>query len=98
MISRHSATLAALIVTTGGAMAQEYDIQAAVGVAKVISSAEPCGYEVDQAGMDKHMAEAGLNSSAALGIISTAVSVAEKPSEAECTAIRSTAKALGLIK
>lgn len=92
------ATIAALILMTGGALAEEYDMQSAIGVAKVISSASTCGYAIDQAGMDKHMADAGLNSSAALGIITTAVSVAETPTEAECTAIRSTAKALGLIK
>ena len=95
---RLTAAFAALLLMTGGAYAEGYDMQAAVGVAKVISSAEPCGYEIDQQGMDKHLSDAGLNSSAALGMISTAVSVAEKPSDAECTAIRSTAKALGLIK
>lgn len=89
---------AGVAIASSPALAVGYDLQAAIGVAKVISSADACGYKIDQAGMDKHMADAGLNSSAALGIISTAVSVAEKPSEAECTAIRSTAKALGLIK
>lgn len=90
--------LAAMMLMTGAAMAEEYDLQSAMGVAKIISSASACGYDVDQAGMEKHMADVGLNSTAALGIISTAVSVAVNPSDAECTAIRSTAKALGLIK
>ncbi len=98
MICRHFALIAALVLFPAGAMAQDYDLNAALGVAKVISSAETCGYAVDQAGMDKHMADAGLNSTTVLSVISTAVSVADKPSEAECTAIRSTAKSLGLVK
>jgi hypothetical protein len=89
---------ACVAMATSPALALEYDLQAAIGVAKVISSADACGYKIDQSGMDKHMAAAGLNSTAALGLITSAVSVAETPSEAECTAIRSTAKALGLIK
>ena len=81
------------------ALASDYDVQAAYGVATIIASSPHCDFLIDQAGMDKHMADAGLQSSAALGFISAMVtSTTEKPSDAECTVARSTAKALGLIK
>jgi len=90
--------LAAIVASSGVAVAQEYDLSAAMGAGKIISSADDCGYNLDQSGMDKHLAEAGLNSLEALGFITNVVMTAQPPSAAECTAIRSTAKALGLIK
>ena len=101
-MNKSSFVAIAMALSATTAAAQGYDQTAAWGIGKIISSADACGYRIDQAGMDKHMADIGLNVSAALGFIALVVQTDKqsevKVTDAECAVIRATAKSAGIIK
>lgn len=92
----------AFLALTSPALAGDFNQFAATGIARIISQSELCGIVVDQAGMDAHLEQEGLSSAEALGFISNKVyldqNVGDPATDAECTAIRSTAKAIGVTR
>lgn len=74
-------------------------MEIAMGLAQVIAYAEPCGYKVDQAGLETYFEKVGLSTPEGLSYVTVNVprQVKEPPSEAGCTMARSTAKSIGVL-
>lgn len=78
----------------------EFDqMEIAMGLAQVIAYAGPCGYKVDQSGLEKYFEKVGLSSPEGLSYVTVNVprQAKEPPSEAGCTMARSTAKSIGVL-
>ncbi|MGO7986111.1 hypothetical protein [Rhizobium leguminosarum] len=75
-------------------------MQSAMGLAQVIANAEPCGYKIDQEGLERYFVKAGLSTPEGLGFVSANAprQAKDSPSQAECTMSRSTAKSIGVLK
>lgn len=96
----------ALAISVGGALPAAAEMpfdkmQTAIGLAKIIHSAEKCGYEVDQAALSSYYARQKLDDPEALAFVSSAIAMEELdedgPSKSDCTMAITTAKSAGLI-
>lgn len=98
----------ALVLATGiaGAMPAKADMpidkmQMAIGLAKIIHSADKCGYQVNQDALSAYYARVKLDDPEALAFVSSAIAMEELdedgPSKSDCTMALTTAKSAGLI-
>lgn len=75
-------------------------MQAASGLATIISNAEHCGFSIDETALENYYLKAGLAEPDALSYISTKLKFAErqeKPSKSVCTMSRTTARSIGIL-
>lgn len=72
----------------------------ASGLAEVLSKADGCGYQIDEAALEKYYETNGLATPEILSYISNSISVAKfgsQPTKSDCTLARTTAKSIGVL-
>ncbi|SOC47656.1 hypothetical protein SAMN05892877_13212 [Rhizobium subbaraonis] len=83
----------------GAAMGLE-EMQAASGLADILTSAEHCGYTVDDQALQNYFVAKKLDTPEILAFIKDSMAgkkFSEKPNSSECTLSRSTAASIGVI-
>lgn len=100
-LSSLSFTALWLISSPMSGMAMDLDkMGMASGLAEVLSKAEGCGYQIDEAALEKYYESNGLATPEILSYISNSISVAkfgDQPSKSDCTLARTTARSIGVL-
>lgn len=107
MTAARIALTSSLLLYSGWVMAEEApntisveQMGVATGLAEIISSADACGYKVDQDALASYYSTQGLATPRVLSFISGTITMnkkAAKPSPSQCTLIKTTATAARLL-
>ena len=88
-------------VLTSSAFALDLDkMQTANGLAAIVTSADSCGFKINEDALADYYVKSGLANPEGLAYVNGIISLnsmSDKPSSAECTLVRTTAKASGLL-
>lgn len=92
----------ALAISSGSAFALDFKKQQiAQGLAEILSNAENCGYEIDDAAIEAYYVKVGLDTPEGLAFVTNMVSLNEmggkKSEKTACTLARTTAKSIGVL-
>ena len=75
-------------------------MQSANGLAEIIKRSKPCGFTIDQAGLEKYYVEQKLDNAETLAFIASSIGLADlddPPTESDCTMARITARSIGVL-
>jgi len=94
------AALGILMFSTPSAALEIEKMSMAGGLAKVISAAGSCGYQIDDAALERYYETSGLATPEILSYISNLITIAkagDPPTKNDCTLARTTARSIGIL-
>jgi hypothetical protein len=101
MTAKRLLIAALLIAMPASAFAIDLDkMQIANGLAAIVSNSDVCGFKINEDALADYYVKSGLANPEALAFVNDVISlksISEKPSSAQCTLVRTTAKTSGLL-